>query len=410
MATGTDSRPRIEVLNGFRACAILGIVLFHLLHFANPAFEYGHAVWMPLAGALDTFFIIAGCVLFLPVVRRGSLGGLPRFARKRFARLIPAYWLTLTLILVIIAATGGAFPGPAEIAVQYAALQAPAHLIDATLPVGFGVDQPLWLISVIIGLYALLALAWRPYLRHPLVGLALAAAITTAWTLAAVHMTAVFGAIEGHAIPSSAMEAIVNRQLPGWLFSFALGMTCAWAYVRLAEPQPRERLERLAIRAAPLAVASYVVCAYLYAELAMDAGGAAGGAASRTSPLLVLAFTFARAAVIAVVVLGPALWARPFAGRVARELTELSYGLYLIHYVVAVYVGERLLDLPKDGTLGTIALWIAVVIPPSFAFAYLSLRFVERPARKWAARPRDAEGRRRARVSPEPLGSRPLSP
>jgi peptidoglycan/LPS O-acetylase OafA/YrhL len=140
----------------------------------------------------------------------------------------------------------------------------------------------------------------------------------------------------------------------------------------------------VAIWAAPVAVAGFIVCAYGYAELSMDS--IAGGGAARTSPLFSLALTVARASLVAVVLIGPAVWAKPFASRPSRLLAEYSYGIYLIHWVVATYVGLELLGLPRDGTLGTIALWIVVVIPPSLGFAYLTTRFVERPARAWAAR------------------------
>jgi peptidoglycan/LPS O-acetylase OafA/YrhL len=383
MGRGPESHSLIPILNGFRAYAILAIVVFHLLWFASPPFDYGRAVWMALGGHLDTFFIASGCALFLPVVRDGHLDT-RAYARRRFARVVPTYWLTLSLILVVIAATGDPFPGAVEIAVQYTGLQTPAHLIDAGLPIGFGVDQPLWLLSLIFGLYVLLGLAWRPYLRHPLIGLALAASVTVVWKLAVAHMTGVFSAIEGHTVPDWMFQRIVADQLPGFLFSFCLGMTGAWAYVRFAEPRSRDELKRIAVWAAPAVLAGVVACAYLYSELAMAAGGPAGGAAARTSIPLVLGMSVFRAAAIGVVAIGPALWAKAFTNRLAGGLSETSYGLYAIHFVIAIYVGERLIGLPQDGSAGAVALWLAVVIPPSLAFGYLATRFVERPVRAWA--------------------------
>jgi peptidoglycan/LPS O-acetylase OafA/YrhL len=401
-----NAKTLIPVLNGFRAYAILAVVLFHILFFASPAFEYGHVAWMLLGGQLDTFFIVSAFGLFLPVVRRGDLGGVSNYARKRFARLVPSYWATLTLCLVLIAATGAAFPGPTEIVVQYSGLQAPARLVDASMPVGFGIDPPLWMISVLFGLYVLLGLLWKQYLRHPLIGLGLAAAVTIGWKLAAVHLIDAFAGVEGHTVSPQLMEVFVADQLPGWLFSFAMGMTCAWAYVRFAEPRPREQIRRLAIWCAPLALAGYVICAYLYADIAIDAGSVIGGGAARASVLASLALTISRAAVIGVVVLGPAAWGRPFASRAAHKVTRVSYGMYLSHYVVAIYVGQKLLGLPEDGTVGTIALWILVVIPPSVAFGYLTTRFIERPARAWASRKEKPSAPRREQGAHEPLAAR----
>jgi peptidoglycan/LPS O-acetylase OafA/YrhL len=309
------------------------------------------------------------------------------FARRRGARLLPGYWLTLTLALVLALLTGAAFPGVTEIALQYGAMQQPFRLIDGTATIGFG-NAPVWLVSVIVSLYAALALVWRPYLRHPLIGLAVAAAITVAWKLAAVHMTGLFEAIERSSEEGTLVEWDVLDQAPGWVYSFALGMTCAWAYVRLAMSRPREQLERLALRAAPFAVLAFGLCAYLYAETAIDTRSTSGSIVARSSPSLDLAYNTSRAALMAVIVLGPAVLSKPFANRPIRRFADLSYGVYLVHMLVIVYVCEMLLDLPADGGFAEVALWFAIILPLSLAYAYLVYRFAERPTVAWAARRR----------------------
>jgi acetyltransferase len=389
------SAPWVPVLHGFRVYAILGVVALHLFGLSgalSPGSGFALIAWGTLGNVLDVFFILSGFGLFLPVVARGELGDLRLYARKRAARLLPAYWVTLAILLVLMAIAlpwlASGYPSPEEVAVQFSTLQMPVRLLDASLPVGFGVDGPLWMISVIAGFYVLVALLARPYLRHPVAGLALAAAITLGWKLAAVHLTGFFGAIEGGHTPAWIVKLIVVDQLPGWAFSFALGMTCAWAYVHLALPRPREQLERLALWVAPFALVAFGVCAYFYGSDAAQASGASAGNLARTSPFLGLAFTTSRAAVMGVIVLGPAVLSRPFANRAISRVAELSYGLYLMHLVVGIYLGGMILGLPRDGSVGATALWFAVVLPPTFAYAYLSVRFVERPALAWARRPR----------------------
>jgi peptidoglycan/LPS O-acetylase OafA/YrhL len=389
--------PKIPALDGFRGYALIGLVGFHMLTLSatqsERGGEFGFLVWGAIGGMLDVFFIVSGCGLFLAVVMRGGMRDVRRYARKRAARIFPSYWVTLTVSLVLLLIVQPAalpLPSPGEALIQYTGLQEPARLLDPTMQVAFG-NPALWMISVLIGLYILLPLVAGPFLRHPLIGLALAAAITVGWKLAVVHWTGLFEAIGGNPeTPDYLLTWITVDQLPAWLYSFALGMTCAWAYVRFAQPRPREQLERLALRALPFVLIAFGLCTYLYTRLAVEAEGIAGGAFARTSPFLGIATTTSRAALIAVIVLGPALLARPFVNRPLRALTELSYGIYLFHLVAAVYLGVVVFDLPQDGTVAAAALWTAVVLPPSIAFAYLVTRFVERPARAWAERPRPA--------------------
>ncbi|MGZ5347648.1 MAG: acyltransferase family protein [Solirubrobacterales bacterium] len=388
--------PFIGALNGFRGYAILGVVVFHMLSLSSPPGEgFGVLTWVTFGGLLDVFFIVSGCGLFLPIVARGEFS-VREFARKRAARLYPAYWLALTVTLGLALALSQPLPSLGVAALDYAALQWPAQLWDASATIGFG-NRALWMISVVVGLYVLMAVFARPYLRHPLAGLAIAAAVTVAWKLAAVHETSLFEAVNTAEVSADVIRWVAVDQFPGWIFSFALGMSCAWAYVKLALPRPRAQLERLALRAAPAALLSLGVLSYLYADAAADADWVAGPAVARQDPLLGLAYTTSKAAVMAVIVLGPALLSRPFANRVADELAELSYGLYLIHYAIAVYLCGVVLDLPRTGSLADAALWLAVALPPSFAFAYLSARFVERPAQAWARRPRAGDGAGMAR-------------
>ena len=88
-------------------------------------------------------------------------------------------------------------------------------------------------------------------------------AITVGWKLAVVHWEGLFETIAGGAAPDYLLTWIAVDQLPGWVYSFALGMTCAWAYVRLAQPRPREQLERLALRAAPFALIAFLLLGML---------------------------------------------------------------------------------------------------------------------------------------------------
>ncbi|MBM3667141.1 MAG: acyltransferase [Actinobacteria bacterium] len=162
-------------------------------------------------------------------------------------------------------------------------------------------------------------------------------------------------------------------------------MTAAWAYVRLTESRPREQLERLALRAAPLALLALAGSVYLFGHEAGFSDVVAPTVA-RTSATIPIVYSASLAAVMLVVLLGPPFLQRPFVNAPIRRLAELSYAIFLIHVVVGIYLGVMVLDLPRDGTLADVALFYVVVLTASILYAYASLRFVERPARAWARR------------------------
>jgi len=85
------------------------VVLLHVLGLAGVLVaEHGELfqvlVWGTVGNVIDVFFIISGFVLFLPVIARGGdLGGVRSFYIRRAARIYPAYWLSLVVLLVLMA-------------------------------------------------------------------------------------------------------------------------------------------------------------------------------------------------------------------------------------------------------------------------------------------------------------------
>jgi peptidoglycan/LPS O-acetylase OafA/YrhL len=383
---------RVPVLDGFRCYAILGVVSLHLLLLSKVAQPGNHAAlvaWGVLGNIIDTFFIISGFVIFLPVVRRaGELGPVRNFALGRVARLAPAYWLSLLVVLILLVVV----PNQAdlrfvhrlpEILADMAALQMPIRLFDGTFQVGLGINGALWMISVIVGFYVVFPFIARSYYRHPLAGLAIAAVITLAWKEAVIHFPGFWAWLDHSDEAAWVSQLVATDELTGWAFSFALGMTGAWAWVRVSRSD-LSRFRRPALLGAALSLVACSICAYLYGRHASNADtGIIGGSTARENPWLTMPFSAARAAVMASIVLAPAWLQRPFDNAPARRLAELSYGIYLIHLVVCWYVCLVWLDLPRDGSVSAALLWFGIVIPTSIAYSYLSRRFLELPAKRW---------------------------
>lgn len=401
---------RVGAIDGFRAYAILGVVTLHLLLIAGalrPGTTSSLIAWGLLGNVIDAFFIVSGFGVFLAVVARGGeLGSLRVFARRRAARLIPPYWVTIALMLGLLAfatappgVAADGLPGIGSLTVHLAAMQMPARLFDSNFSIGFGINGALWMISVIACFYLVFPLIARSYYRHPLIGLAIAAAITLGWRESAVHLPQLFAALNVGDAPSWAVSLIALDQLPGWAFSFALGMTGAWGFQRLQALDPAA-VRRVATRCAPIAFIACLLCAYLYGKDAYVVSGEVGGGVARSSAPLVIAFTIARGALMAAIALGPLWMQAPFVNRPTRSLAELSYGIYLIHLVAAAYLGGSLLSLPTDGSIGAVALWFGVVLPASLLYAFLMVRFVERPARGWGRRATSSSRRVGAQAVP----------
>jgi peptidoglycan/LPS O-acetylase OafA/YrhL len=399
---------RVPVLDGFRAYAILGVVGLHLLllsRVAQPGSHAGLLAWGVLGNIIDTFFIISGFVIFLPVVRRaGELGSIRGFATGRVARLVPAYWLSLLVVLVLLVVVPNQpdlrfvhrLP---EILADMAALQMPIRLFDGTFQVGLGINGALWMISVIVGFYFVFPFIARSYFRHPLAGLAIAAAITLIWKEAVLHLPGLWASLDSSSEEAWVSQLVATDELPGWAFSFALGMTGAWAWVRFTAAGDPDRLQRPAAVGAALSLIACGICAYFYGKHASNADtGIIGGSTARENPWLTMPFSAARAALMASIVLAPVWLQRPFDNAPVRRLAELSYGVYLIHLVIAWYVCLVWLDLPRDGTPVSALAWFGVVIPASIAYAYLSRRLVEIPARRWIL----SRSRREARAAAPP--------
>ena len=381
--------PRVRPVNGFRVFALFGVVIIHLVGVsgffaAHPGSNASVAIWSIFGNSLDIFFIISGFVLFLPVIRRGGeLGDKWAFWVGRGARLLPAFWLVLAIMVLLVAIKPPGpdyrFPTVLELAAHVPVMQLPVQLLDSGFRIGFGINGPLWMLSIVVTFYALLPFIARAWYRHPLIGLAIAAAIEIAWKQAVVRIPGVFEAIS-NGTPAFVHDIAVD-EFPGWAFTFAIGMTGAWAYTRARERFSPAELSRGALIAAPFVVVLYALVAWQYGRYALSDVGNIGPAA-RGETLQSIAHTTLRAAVMGVIILGPLWLQRPFANRFTDKLSDYSYGVYLIHMVIVTWA-IAYSGLPRDGTVGAVAIWFAVIVPPSLLYAAITRRWFEIPARGW---------------------------
>ena len=398
--------PVVPAVDGYRAFAIVGVVLFHVVQVSGLLAEAGGSraailLWGVLPSSLTAMFIVSGFVMFLPVAaRRGDFGSKRVFAARRAARVFPAYWLALVVALLLLAVFGPELPRLGPILAHFGMVHTPSLLLDGPVnvngvsvgdfPLGFNVIAPVWTLPVEIGFYILLPFIAGFWFKRPFIGVALAAAMVVAWHAFAVNVGDIGSAfgIDVSAATEARFADYYASQFPSWALAIGAGMTSAWLYVWLRGRYEQRSLETTALWWFAGAGAALVVVLYAAGKSAIDDPNPFLGLFARQSLAISLLLPVAAAATMLAYTLVPARLQRPCANAPVRWFADITYSIYLIHLAV-IWVAVNELSLPNaadSGTLETLVVWSALVFSVSTLYAALSARFVERPIRRWARR------------------------
>ena len=216
---------RFPLFDSLRAIAALAVLATHAAVFAGLETSSGSTLGQ-YAARLDAgvavFFVISGCLLYRPFVR-ARLEAAPApatgpYAWRRFLRIVPAYWLALTLITLLFGTSGHVFGWPG-IARFYGVGQA-----YSSQSFGGGLTQA-WSLTVEVAFYAFLplwAFGMRAFLgrrgfRAEALALALLFAVGVAYKVAVLS--------GGNAHQVAITPKLVA--LPAYFDHFALGMALA---------------------------------------------------------------------------------------------------------------------------------------------------------------------------------------
>lgn len=103
--TPPPGNPRFPLLDSLRAIAALAIVVYHVFFWghAQQTHAYGAAL-TSLGLGVAIFFVLSGFLLYRPFIN-ADLNGTPRprlttFLRRRILRIVPAYWVALTVLAI----------------------------------------------------------------------------------------------------------------------------------------------------------------------------------------------------------------------------------------------------------------------------------------------------------------------
>ena len=361
--------PFVDVLRGIASSLVL---VFHGMHVSGRTNFPPDGVWRFLDYGwvgVNIFLLISGFVITLSAFRhldRHPQAFRRPFAVARLARIVPLYLLTGAVFLAV--ADPPWLHGP----LRDSAVQVGAHLafVHNLSPTTHGsIDGPNWSIALEMQFYVfmLLLAPWlvrRAAPLHLVVAIVFAAIFRYATTLWAEP-----GRID--------LQFIYATEFPGLIDHFALGIALAFA----AWPAP-ERGSVLVPgwRVFTIASAAALALLWLAGSVLVEFGYWEDvGMVTLLPTLLALGFTAALVAAIAF----PAA-AHP-AFRPLRYLGEISYGLYLWHMPVILFMLKVAPDL-KGGPF-LVALFLLTLL-----LSALSWHLFEKPLSRIFRRSEDAPG------------------
>jgi peptidoglycan/LPS O-acetylase OafA/YrhL len=359
----------IAALDGVRGLAILSVMLFH---FAHPfvATSIASGVVLRAAGAgwlgVELFFVLSGFLITRILVRhKGGPGAMRRFYARRVLRIFPLYYAYLTFVFVV----GARFVTPAVAAwldreqawfwlygpnvLQQVASEPLPYVVNATW--SLGVEEQFYLLWPWVVLLST---------RRQLASLCIGSALV-------MLVTGLARGIVGGPLEASVLVRLVSQR---GFNTLVLGALLA---IALEDRALAARLVAVARRAFPfLAVGALAYGASLGASVPFVVAAVGYQVFVAWICALVILAAGAPASNPVVRVIGT-----PF----LRDLGKYSYGLYLIHVAVDVFLGQSrrvgllTFALRLESPLLGYALYAGAMFTASYLLARASWHFFESP-------------------------------
>jgi len=392
---------RFPLFDSLRAMAALAVLGAHAAVFAGLETSAGTTLGR-YAARLDAgvaiFFVISGCLLYRPFVR-ARLDGAPApatgpYAWRRFLRIVPAYWVALTLITLFAGTSGGVFGWPGAVHF-YGVAQAYSEK-----SIGGGLTQA-WSLTVEVAFYAFLPLwAWAMRVVLGRRGFrAEAAMLALLFAVGIVYKIAVLSAGD----PKQVVISPKLLALPAYVDQFALGMMLATLSVWV---ERHRRLPRAAAWIDRFPSISWVAAIVAFWVVSTQIG-LKGTFLEALDPTEYMERHLLYAAV-AVCLVAPAVLGNQTQGLVRRFLALrpllwlglISYGIFLWNLTALDHLSHW--GLGDVALLGTFPGWCVVGLAVTVPAAAASYYIVERPALSLKRLFRDPAPRQRGEALEEP--------
>jgi len=349
--------PRFPLVDSLRAIAALGVFAYHIVfHLAVAGDGQLRDYGLQLNVGVALFFVISGFLLYRPFAAARYAGDpvppLVPYAVRRVLRIVPAYWVALPIVAVVLGL--GEVLTPGGLIRYFGFLQ----IYDReTITGGIG---PAWTLCIEVTFYLALPL-WAllarrlpgRFLTGELVGLAAIVALSLIWKALVIYV-----------VPSDTPGWLPAQVwLPAFADHFAVGM--ALAVISVARPESMAALDRAPWLPWALAAAAF---------LALGGGGSVFGIDGLWQHVL--------RGLLGAFLLLPAIFGDTSRGAVRRLLASpvllwlgaISYGFYLWHLPVILELSDLADGELAAGVLAAAALAVTVTV------AAASWYGVERPA------------------------------
>jgi peptidoglycan/LPS O-acetylase OafA/YrhL len=369
--------------DSIRAIALITVLGAHVSPAALPHFWWAKITWNAGLIGIAAFFMVSACLLYRPYVV-ARLAGRPqpstrRFFRRRALRILPAYWVTITL-LAIWPGLPGVFSG--DWWRYYGLLQIYwSHTATGGLVVA-------WTLCIEVSFYLLLPLYAAAMARFA------GADRGRRW------LTRELSVLAALALAAIVVEwAVWYGHAPGWIGRtlvtefqyFALGMALAVISVEVAIVRPRPRIIVDRFPGVFYALAFAVLLVVVYAVPASNPNVPALGLTSVPVGFLHAEADYWLFGVIGVLILVPVLFGdqrrgfsrRVLSARPVLALGAISYGMYLWHVPILEQLVPHIGGTPSRWILGTpvTTLFIATLVLAAAAAA-ITYWMIERPLHK----------------------------